>query len=177
MPSQFNTFSSTQAKINNSNNFNRATSVVRAGNGDDFTNLTAIAVASPSTFDGSSNDGISVAVVAAASGVGFISGSLIGAADEIRSISEMGIANSFANQDGQNEKIEDRELITKYLTRTRYGTFVDSGGSPASPATSGIAYEVTPGSGDIGAREDRITNYFTRVGNQNQEITLEERTQ
>lgn len=182
MPSVYNTFSNTQAKINASNTFNLAAARAKAG-GTATTNFNESAIAGePAIFNGDANDGITDDLVSSTGVAGlalsYAAGSAIGAAAEQRQLSEIDIANNnIDNQSGQYVKTSDTEVITTGLTRLRNGTLVDSNGDAASPTSSGISYEITASLGDIGADTDRTQEYNFRMGLTNSQVTLETRTQ
>ena len=183
MPSVYNTFSNTQAKINANATFNLANSRARIGGTANtaFTGQTTLALASG--FNNSSNAGITDAIIGGSGPVGlslgYATGTTIGAADEIVKMVDLGISNlNLANYDGINGKTGFTEQYTQGsgLRMLNNGTWVSAtGAAVAIPAhvTGYVGADETLNRGRSSAgRQD----YEFRQGIVNTGITLGQRS-
>lgn len=80
-----------------------------------------------------------------------------------------------------NPKTSDRETMLQgaSLKQLRNGSWVNPNGTAATPAGSGISYELSAGQGDTDTKNARSTaqDYNVRVGLSNSELNLGRRTQ
>jgi hypothetical protein len=178
MPSVYNTFGSTQAKISASRNFNIVSTTSKAGGSSTMLNEVAVA-GNPAIFDGSSNDQITDTIIASTGNVGlsigYAAGSAIGAADEVRQLIETDVANSnLVNQDGQHQKLTDVEVFTSGLIRLRNGTWVNQDGDAASATGISVNHQIGGTGGDTSI--SGVEEYNYRIGNSNINKELPART-
>jgi hypothetical protein len=180
MPTVHDDFSNTLNKINANLAANIIKSVARGGGSDtslvDFTQ-----VSRPNEFTGSSNAGITDALVASGGPfgltIGYVSGSVMMPADEIRKLTELTVANAnIANQDGLNTKNSQREqdITPSGLIRTIHGTFVNATG--AVVVTPGFVLAASGLDENGIAGRLRAQDYNYRVGLTNVDKSLPIRT-
>ncbi len=189
MPSNFNTALDGLNVINAGSQSNKTSTIAKSA-GTATTNITRVSVQRPAEFDGSSNDGLSTALINSSGpvglAVGYASGTTLGAVDTIRRGAELGVSNLNQNySDPLHDKRYDRFQIFEAsgYSRLRDGRIVNATGAVISTPLPSATGNYNPAAGGDQANLPTSGNtqysarYFFKQGNVNAEINLPARTQ
>lgn len=183
MPSNFVTGNG-QAKINSSQAGNK-NNVIAKASGTVNTAFTVTSITPPSVFDGSSNDGISNAVVEGSgpvgNSIGYVLGTGVQSADQVRKSIELTVSNyNSALSDPLHDKTSDRLQVLQAsgLRHTVNGTLINATGAAVTTPDSASANYITGGNSVDGGIQGfgKTQSFYSRVGITNVEQTVEKRS-